>query len=250
VGLLRDEFGGMQAEVIYERIKNEAPPEGGALAGDLLPSAPSEDADALAATIRGRVAQAATAARLAGQMPADIARAVQSILAPSIPWQEMLRHFMTARTNTRSDWSRRNRRFTSIYLPTRTGKQMRKIGVILDTSGSIDDRLMSIMASEVHAIGADVGAEETHVKFASTKTVHEQRFMRGEPIVLQPKGGGGTDMRAPLGEFEAEETPPDVVVLLTDGYTPWPQVEPAYPLIVCCTTNVAIPVGVEVRING
>ena len=200
-GLLRDEFGGMQAEVIYERIKRDPPPAGGTLAGDLMPPSIEEDHEALAASIRGRVAQAVTAARLAGQMPAELARAVKALLSPSVPWQEVLRQFMSAKTNTRSDWTRRNRRFPTIILPSRTGRQMRRIGVIIDTSGSIDDRVMTVMASEVHAIGADIGAEETHVKFADARTVHEQRYTSGEPIVLQPKGGGGTDRRVPHREY-------------------------------------------------
>jgi hypothetical protein len=38
------------------------------------------------------------------------------------------------------------------------------------------------------------------------------------------------------------------VVLFTDGYTPWPEVEPDYPLIVCCTTDAPVPVGMDIRI--
>ena len=65
-------------------------------------------------------------------------------------------------------------------------------------------------------------------------------------IKLEPKGGGGTDMRVPLKY--AEQFDPKVVVLFTDGYTPWPKEEPPYPLIVCCTTNVEVPVGQVIRI--
>ena len=41
-----------------------------------------------------------------------------------------------------------------------------------------------------------------------------------------------------------------VVVLLTDGYTPWPDCEPPYPLIVCCTTDADVPVGQVVRMHA
>ena len=36
--------------------------------------------------------------------------------------------------------------------------------------------------------------------------------------------------------------------MFTDGYTPWPDIEPEYPLIVCCTTDTEVPIGMDIRI--
>jgi predicted metal-dependent peptidase len=47
------------------------------------------------------------------------------------------------------------------------------------------------------------------------------RVLRAEDIRLV--GGGGTDMRAGIAAAEASHPSPDVVVVLTDGCTPWPE---------------------------
>jgi predicted metal-dependent peptidase len=130
---------------------------------------------------------------------------------------------------------------------------MGKIGVIFDTSASLNHQSMrDTLASEIVAINDEVGAEEIHVRYVDSRVRGEQRFRRGEtllPASFEPIGGGGTDMRVGVQAFENDDEPCMCVIMLTDGETPWPASEPTIPLIVCCTTQEPIPVGMEVRIN-
>ena len=186
-----------------------------------------------------RVAQAANMARMAGKMPAGLDRLIKEMLEPMVPWATVLQDYMTRVTKDDETWRRRNRRFAHAYLPSRHSDRMGEVIFIGDTSGSISNTELSRMATEVTAIAEQLKPEMIRLLWADTEVAGEQTFECGEPVECCPQGGGGTDMRVPLAY--AEEHDPQVVVLATDGYTPWPDVAPPYPLIVLCTTDIACP---------
>jgi predicted metal-dependent peptidase len=265
-GLFDDKYKGMSADQVYDDLVkrcDEARKKGGSGKpgdsgsgipglgnhGDLIQPDGASDPAHEAKVRRGiqqRVAQAANVARMAGKLAGDLERLIGEILDPKVPWSHILRDFMTRVTKDDEQWNRRNRRFQGVYLPARHSEKMGEIILIGDTSGSIgNDELCKYMA-EAGAIAEDVHPERIRILWADTRVAGEQVFEEGMPITPEPKGGGGTDMRVPLKK--AEDYQPECVVLFTDGYTPWPEVEPDYPLIVCCTTDTTVPVGMDIRI--
>lgn len=219
----------------------------GAIGPDMLPAPPQSPAELARQSQQHRqmIAQAATMARAAGALTPSLQRLVDSILSPVVPWGDLLREYMAQVTPDDESWARRNRRF-SVYLPARRTERMGEIVVIGDTSGSISNAELSRMASEIVAIADQARPERIRLVWADTCVQHEQVFEAHEPMTFEPKGFGGTDMRVPLAYVEQFE--PVVVVLMTDGFTPWPDVEPPYPLVVCCTTDVQAPVGVTIPV--
>lgn len=199
----------------------------------------------ISADIDARIARAATNARLMGKMPGGLALLVDKLLNPQVPWQDELREYMTRTIVTDESWSRRNRRF-NIYLPSRKSNGMGEVCVIGDTSGSMLDETNKI-AAEVRAINEEVKPERVRLVWADDGVASEQLFTEGEELVFAVKGGGGTDMRKPLAHVEQYD--PQVVIMVTDGYTPWPSEEPPYPLIVVCTTDAPVPIGHVIRIS-
>lgn len=250
-----EQYRNMSTEQVYHKLLENPPPKGGGgsggepdFGGDLKEPAGGDVEKAAAATeMRQRVAQAANVARMAGKLSAGIAALIDEVLNPKVRWQDLLRDYMTRANKDDESWSRRNRRFSQVYLPARYSERMGEIVIIGDTSGSIGQDELNQIAAEVNAIAEDVRPECIRVIWADTEVAGEQVFEIGEKIEFKPAGGGGTDMRVPLEYVTRYD--PEIVILATDGYTPWPDVEPEYPLIVCCSTNTEVPIGSVVRLS-
>jgi len=259
IGWLYDpQYTGLSADDIYQRLESQCKEGGGGggtgqpkngMGEDLQEPADANDPDAMAKLAREtqqRVAQAASIARMAGKLPASLERLVQEILDPVVPWPDVLREYMTRCTPDDESWTRRNRRFSELSLPSRRTERMGEIVVIGDTSGSITNADLSRIAAEVRSISEMMRPEKFRLVWADTEVAGEQEFDMYDDVVCQPAGGGGTDMRVPLAHVEQYDA--QVVVLITDGYTPWPDAEPPFPLIVLCTTDVACPIGQVIRV--
>jgi predicted metal-dependent peptidase len=67
---------------------------------------------------------------------------------------------------------------------------------------------------------AGVGSQRLMVLACDAAVGATTRVRRIEDVQLV--GGGGTDMRVGIAAAECGHPRPDVVVVFTDGYTPWP----------------------------
>lgn len=274
-----EKYDGMSAEQIYEEREQEAKKKKGGGGGGSGPPSKGKRGEGkpdngdpgdqggmgqdviepdvidaatkaeIESAVAQKIANAANMARMQGKMSADFERLVDGALNPPLPWQALLREFMTSSAKNDESWNRRNRRFHEYYLPTRFSEAMGEIVVIGDTSGSMGDNVFAQIGEELNEIVEQVKPERVRVIWADDHECKlEEIFEPGDDIVLHPKGGGGTDMRKPL--IHVEQFDPIVVVLITDGETPWPKSDPPYPLIVCCTTRANCPVGRVVRMEG
>lgn len=218
------------------------------LHGDVLPTKAADPAQQAAAEQRAkqRVAAAANMARMAGKLKGELARMVDDMLEAKVHWTEVLREHMTEVVRSRDNWARRNRRYSSIYLPSRRERKMGPIIFIPDTSGSMMGDDMEKICSEIAHCSMQTQPEHIRVVWADAAVQGEQVF---DPNTfsykaLDPKGGGGTDMRVPLKHVEKYQ--PQVVVLMTDGYTPWPSNPCPFPVICICTTEKKCPEWMQV----
>ena len=233
-------------ERIYDDLlRNPRPQSSSPLSGDMMPVPRTpEEQEAVTRKVRANVAQAVVMSR--GSLPGSLEKAIGEVIDPGVPWEEVLRDKATRVVREEENWCRPNRRYRDFHLPSLGRERIGEFIAIGDTSGSFTAEDYKKAAGAINAAADAVKPSLIRVIWGDTKVQREEVFEDGDPLVFHPKGGGGTDMRVLLKHVEQYE--PAFVVLMTDGFTPWPSEEPPYPLIVLCTTDVAVPIGEVIRV--
>lgn len=216
---------------------------------------PPDDGEPGAITA-AEVISAATAANAirSGCVPEAVMRAVESLRKPAeSPWA-VLRAFTLSslRGADRSDMRRLNRRLVhrGIGVPSTSGTRVGHVGVVLDVSGSIDDAVLQLFGGHMCSIITEGRPEKVSLLWTDTqvrridtlRSVQDIRecFRKGAP------GGGGTDMT--VGVAAAEGLKCDVIVVLTDGYTPFGEPSKTRTIWAITTAGLHSPHGRSINI--
>ena len=106
-----------------------------------------------------------------------------------------------------------------------------RVAIVVDTSGSVTDTDLGSALSEVAGISRAVGVAGNRIcVYSCDAAVHTlQQICSAQEISLA--GGGGTDLRRGISRAVAAAPRPDVIVVLTDGVTPWPTAPPGCRVI-------------------
>ncbi|MEU8694445.1 VWA-like domain-containing protein [Streptomyces sp. NPDC048665] len=179
--------------------------------------------------VRFRVAQGIRGAP--GNAPQGWRRWAEEVFHPPQPWRQLLGSALRSAVSASGvgeDYrygrpARRSAGLPEVVLPS-LRRSPPRVCVVVDTSGSVSDAELGSALLEVAAIRRASGGRRDLVSVlpcdAAAQTV--QPLCRTEGIELV--GGGGTDLRT--GFARALRMRPDVVVVLTDGQTPWPEARP------------------------
>lgn len=201
--------------------------------------------------VRRRVARAVEdhlAAKGRGSVPAGLARWASSVLAgPVVRWDRVLRAAIRRALADRAgrvDYSYRRpsrRRVPGIVKPSMRAPRV-GVAVVIDTSGSMGSGDLDAALSEVDGVlrASGVARDRVRVLSCDAAAARAQRVRSGSAVQLT--GGGGTDMRIGIAAAEALRPRPEVVVVLTDGVTPWPD-RPTRARLVCGIISAAPPRG-------
>lgn len=204
-----------------------------------------------AAEWKVKVAQAAQAAKMMGKLSVGMARLVDAILNPTVDWREALQKFVVKHKTDERSFARPNRRFLSqgLYMPSRSGEIMGEMAFIVDCSGSVDDKQLAQMAAEIRTVHEDLRPEKLHVVYFDQTVSHYECYGPDDSLDIRFHGGGGTDVRAAFNYLDDEALSDNLVctVVLTDGYTPYPDGFNT-PVIWAMTTDHMAPFGEHCRV--
>lgn len=187
--------------------------------------------------VRRQVAVAVLVHRRAhGQLAGGWLRWAEATLHPAIDWRRLLASRIRASIGSvagASDYTYRRparRRVPGVVLPA-LHRPLPKATIVIDTSGSMSDAMLEAAWSEVHGCLRRLGVRRELLSVFSTDTVARRLDGAiGRTVALV--GGGGTDMGAGLRAATAERLRPDLIVVLTDGISPWPADPPPCRVVV------------------
>lgn len=174
-----------------------------------------------------------------GTTPGEALRWARGVTDPTIPWEPLLARavrrgigWTTGRTEP--TWTRPSRRqsVTPGILQPGWRRPVPSVAMVIDTSGTVDDRLLGRAMAEVDgavtALGLPGAAVTVLACDAAVGAVTRVRRAGDATLV----GGGGTDIRVGIAAASGLRPRPDLIVVLTDGYTPWPATPPAGSAVV------------------
>ena len=183
--------------------------------------------------LRRQVAQdVITHGKQPGTVPAGLLRWAEEFLSPKVNWRAVLAAELRraiAEVSGAVDYSyrrpsRRSAVAGPVVLPA-LRRPVPEVAVVCDTSGSMTEDLLAMVLAEVEGLLRALGlARQVRVLACDTAVAPAQRVSSARQVQLI--GGGGTDMGAGIGAAAALRPRPAVTVVLTDGYTPWPEQAP------------------------
>ncbi len=203
--------------------------------GDAAAPLPEAEANLLRARVALDVLDAWRAGR--GDVPAGWLRWAEAQVQPHVDWRRVLaaevRRGVSAVAGA-VDYSyrrpsRRGGAAPGVVLPA-LDKPVPEVAVVCDTSASMTGSALGAVLAEVDGLLRRAGVRTVRVLAIDAAVGWVGRVSTARQVELV--GGGGTDMGAGIAAALAGRPRPDVVVVLTDGDTDWPDAPPPARVVV------------------
>jgi len=157
---------------------------------------------------------------------------IRKVKKRKYPWQQVFQNIIATkmtditsgyRFRTYEKTNRRLVHFPDIIMPQYFDRKSKiSLKIIMDISGSMGDNvgnMYGVMKSLVDILDLQIDITVLEVN-TSVENIKHGFDLKKESI--KSKDGGGTDMGAGLYYIQDEKMEADLIVVMTDSYTPWP----------------------------
>ena len=180
-----------------------------------------------------------------GTVPAHLKRWAEETITVKInPRKEMAamirNSIIEVKGQVNYSWKRQSRRVSAykrIILPGLL-EPVPDVLVLVDTSGSMSGKALGQALALTGKVLKALGQQNIRVICVDAAMQATQKIFRADQITLA--GGGGTDMSIGLLHAETMKPKPHLVILITDGYTPWPSRRPKVDKILICLVETTV----------
>jgi predicted metal-dependent peptidase len=185
-----------------------------------------------------------------GTLPRDLKLLVPEYFSHRVDWRERLYRYIADHAKSSFTFLPPNMKYLyrGIYLPSLSSDLLR-IVIAIDTSGSIDEKLLAIFLGEVQSITQQYPNYEIDIVTADMNIQSHELFLPGETLNYEIKGRGGTDFRPVFDYIDRQIDYPTLLIYFTDGLGTFPEDEPSYDLLWVMPEERKVPFG-EVVVLG
>jgi len=179
-----------------------------------------------------------------GNLPKDLELVIPEYFSHKVDWREFLYGYIATHAKTSYTFTPPNMKFLyrGIYLPSMSSDLLHVI-VAVDTSGSVDEALLSTFLGEVSAMMQQYPNYEIDLITADAKVQSHKTFLPGEPLDYEISGGGGTDFRPVFEYIDQQIDYPTLLLYFTDGDGIFPKDVPMYDVLWVMPQEVDVPFG-------
>jgi predicted metal-dependent peptidase len=200
--------------------------------------------------IKERMEQIFQKLKRQGNLPKDLEFVVPQYFSHKIDWREFLYGYIATHAKTSYSFSPPNMKYLyrGIYLPSLRSDLLRVV-VAVDTSGSVDEELLSTFLGEVSSMMQQYPNYEIDLITADAKIQSFKTFLPGEVLEYEVSGGGGTDFRPVFEHIDLHIDYPTLLLYFTDGQGTFPEHAPSYDVLWIMPKSVEVPFGESVILN-
>ncbi len=179
-----------------------------------------------------------------GEIPQTIERFFQLDFIAKIDWRDELKSAIDRFHKDDYTLLPPNKKFLhmGIYLPSNISQSFRLV-IAVDSSGSIDEKLLGIFLGEVNFLMSLIQNYQIELLICDEKIQSHKTFYSGDTLETSVKGGMGTDFRPVFKFIENEFDDVKLLLYFTDLDGRFPIFEPSYDVKWIVPKSKEIPFG-------